>query len=268
MPERPGPERDPRDPLDAGHVADPDLSAEAPPTGRRRLAEAIFRPSRSQAVVAVLLAVVGFAGIVQVRVNDTDDSYAGYREQDLIDLLSGIAGTTQRAEAEIARLQQTRDELRSTNDARSAALEAARREEQVLAVLAGTVPVAGPGLRVTVTEDDDEPIEPSAVLDMVQELRTAGAEAIEVNDQVRLVASSHFGTHRDGITIDGVELTSPYVVEVIGEPDTLAGGMSFPGGPTETFESDDAEVEVEQLETLEIMAVRSTETPQFAEPQD
>lgn len=236
-------------------------------TGRGRLADALLRPSRRQVVVAVLLAVVGFAAIVQVRSTADDDQYAGYREQDLIDLLSGIAGTTQRAEAELERLEQTRDDLRSTTTARGTALEEARREAQTLEVLAGTVPVAGPGIRVTIEEDEGD-IEASDLVNMVQELRAASAEAIEINDTVRLVATSWIDEGPDGsISVDGVELSPPYVVEVIGQPGTLAGAMSFAEGPTATLEADDgASVEVVEVERLEITAVSDGTVPRYGEP--
>ena len=77
---------------------------------------------------AVLLALVGFAGVTQVRTNQVDDTYAGLREQDLIDILNGLAGTTQRAQAEIQRLEETRDDLQSDTSARQAALEQARQQ--------------------------------------------------------------------------------------------------------------------------------------------
>jgi hypothetical protein len=80
-----------------------------PPSGRQRLLTALKRPARAQAVVAVLLAVVGFAAVTQVRANEVDNTYAGLREQDLIDVLNGLAGTTQRAETEISRLETTRE---------------------------------------------------------------------------------------------------------------------------------------------------------------
>ncbi|MFW6774902.1 DUF881 domain-containing protein [Nocardioides sp. CPCC 205120] len=247
-------------------LPDPDDAAEGSgTTGRTRLRDALLRPSRSQVVVGVLLAVVGFAGIVQVRTIAADDTYSGYREQDLIDLLSGIAGTTQRAEAEIARLEQTRDDLRSTTTGRTTALEQAQREARTLAVLAGTVAVEGPGLRVTLT-DDDGTIDPAHVVDMLQELRTAGAEAIEVNDEVRVVVDTFVGTGGDGLAVDGVRLSSPYVVDVIGAPDTLAGAMSFPDGPTERFRGKGVDVEVEELDSVEVTSVVELDTPSFADP--
>src|SRR3954451_23531191 len=93
-----------------------------PPTGRDRLRHALLRPTRGQVIVGVLLALVGFAAVTQVRFNEVDNSYGSLREQDLIDLLNGLAGQSQRAEAEIARLEGTRNDLLSTTGAREAAL--------------------------------------------------------------------------------------------------------------------------------------------------
>lgn len=250
---------------DAGSEAGgPGSRAEA---GRGRLMAALFSPSRSQVVVAVLLAVVAFAAIVQMRTTAEDDTYAGYREQDLIDLLAGIAGTTQRAEAEIQRLVQARDDLRSETTGRTAALEEAQREARVLEVLAGTVPVAGQGIRISIAEDEGR-IDASDLVNMVQELRGGNAEAIEINDTVRLIGSSWIIDDGAGsIVADDVELSPPYYFDVIGPPTTLAGAMSFHEGPTAVLERDDAAtVEVTELDRVEITAVREASTPPNVEP--
>src|SRR4051794_32791717 len=163
-----------------------EFSTDAPPqaTGRDRLRRAMLRPSRGQVVVAVLLALLGYAAVTQVRFTNVDDTYAGLREQDLIDVLTGLAGATQRAESEIARLERTRDDLRSSTGAREAALAQAQQQADTLAIMAGLVPVTGPGIKVTITETDGS-VDVDTMVDMIQDLRTAGAESIEINDTVR-----------------------------------------------------------------------------------
>jgi uncharacterized protein YlxW (UPF0749 family) len=235
------------------------------PTGRQRLFSALMRPSRGQAVVGVLLAAVGFAAITQVRFTEVDDTYAGYREQDLIDVLNGLAGTSQRAEAEIARLEATRRDLQSSTDARQAALEQAQERSATLSILAGLVPVTGPGIRITIKETD-APIDVDSMLDTVQELRAAFAEAMQINGQVRIIAQSSFEDGVGGIYVDGTLLSAPYVIDVIGEPHTLAGALTFPRGPKSEFETDGAIVEIEELKSLDIESVREPEQPQYAQP--
>ena len=236
-------------------------------TGRQRLRAAMSKPSRGQFVVAILLLVVGFAAVTQVRSNEVDDTYASYREQDLIDVLNGLAGTTQRAQSEIARLEATRRDLQSSTDARQAALAQEKERADTLSILAGLVPVTGPGIRITVTEVE-APVSIDSLLDTMQELRAAGAEAMQINGKVRIVAQSAFEDGPDGvgIVVDGTLLSAPYVIDVIGEPHTLTGGMTFLQGPKSQFEQDGQSVDIAELPSLDIEAVRDPTQPQYAQP--
>jgi uncharacterized protein YlxW (UPF0749 family) len=238
---------------------------EPQPSGRARLLAAMRRPTRGQAIVGVLLMAVGFASITQVRSNEVDNTYSGYREQDLIDVLSGLAGTTQRAQTEIARLESTRRNLQSRTDARQAAVAQAQERADTLAILAGLVPVTGPGIRITVTPGD-APVDIDTMLDTVQELRAAFAEAIEINDQVRVVAQTAFEDAPGGMVVDGTLLEPPYVLDVIGDPHTLAGAMSFRSGPTQSFEDDGATVKVDELGSIDITSVHARQRPRYAQP--
>lgn len=245
---------------------EPDSQPTEVPTGRQRLLRALARPSRGQVVVAVLLGAVGFAAVTQVRFNEVDDSYGSLREQDLIDVLNGLAVNTQRAEAEIARLESTRDDLLSDTGAREAALAQAQKDADTLSILAGLVPVTGPGIRLTVTETDTA-VEVQDMVDTFQELRTAGAEAIQVNGEVRVVADTAVEDATGGLLIGGELVTSPYVIDVIGDPETLSdSGVEFPSGPRDLFEEDRATVEVEKLSSIDIESTVNPPKPEFAEP--
>jgi uncharacterized protein YlxW (UPF0749 family) len=235
--------------------------------GRSRLWRAVARPTRGQLVVALLLALVGFAGVTQVRTNQVDDTYAGLREQDLIDILNGLAGNTQRAQSEIQRLEATRDDLQTASSARQTALEEARNQAQVLAVLAGTVPVSGPGVTITIKEVSGQ-VEIGPFIDMVQALRTAGAEAMQVNDEVRLVAQSSFEDGTGGILVDGRLLEAPFTVDVIGNPDELVAALRFPDGPQDEFEeSNGAELTFEEESSVRVESTREPAEADFAQGQ-
>jgi uncharacterized protein YlxW (UPF0749 family) len=253
MPEQPEPHHHRRPPQDED-------------AGRQRLASTLRHGSRAQVVVAVLLAVLGFASVVQVRNTGQDNTYAGLREQDLIEILNALTGTAERARRERDRLEQTRDELQSANTSREAALSQTQERAQTLAILAGLVPVTGPGIRITI-EEGPGPVSVGSLLDIVQEMRTADAEAIEFNDQYRVVAQSSFDLAVGGIELDGNLLEPPYVIEVIGDPHSLHGGLTFASGPIETLEQyDQASVQVEELESIDIESVREPVRPVEAQP--
>lgn len=255
------PETSDRDLGPAGRTPPDDADA-----GRDRLLASLIRPSRAQAVVAVLLAVLGFAAVTQVRSNQTSNTYASLREEDLIQVLTGLNGAAERARNEIQRLEETQRQLESETSSRNTAIQEAQTRVEDLNILAGLVPVHGPGIRMVVTEVDGR-VKLSSLLDTVQELRTAGAEAMEFNDSVRVTAQSAFDESVGGIVLDGQELSSPYVIEVIGEPRTLDTGLNFTSGPIEKLEDyDGASVEITELDDVEISSVVEATRPESATP--
>ena len=245
----------------------PKPSDEVPATGRDRLVDSLRRPfSRGQLTAAVLLAVLGFATAVQVQANVNDDTYAGARQEDLVTFINSLSLASQRAENEIAQLEQTRNSLRNDTDSRRTALERARQQADVLGILAGTLPAVGPGIHVTV-KDPAGSVGTDALLNALEELRDAGAEAIEINDTVRVVAQTSLrDAPSGGLVIDGQGLSLPLVIEVIGNPDTLATALAFAGGFTEDIEQLGGSVSVEQSDTIEIATTREPKAPQYAEP--
>lgn len=246
-------------------VPGPDASGPDDRTPQQRLIDSLRRPSRAQLVVGLLLAALGFGGVTQVRSTELDNTFANYREQDLVDVLNTLTDASQRAQSEIARLEATRADLSTVSKRRKAALNEAERSAETLAILAGQVPVSGPGVRITVTETEGV-VDVDSLLDTIQELRTGSAEAMEFNDQVRIVAESSVADGTGGVLVDGELLTSPYVLEVIGDPLALQGALVFPQGPIDQLEEDGATVEFELLSAVLIDSVRESTPPEYAEP--
>jgi uncharacterized protein YlxW (UPF0749 family) len=234
-------------------------------SGRDRLRAALLRPGRGQLIVALLLAVVGFAAIVQVRTADIDDTYSTLREQDLVDVLSGLAGTSQRARSEIDRLEQDKRDLQSDSRRLSTALEQAQQQVDTLNILAGLVPVTGPGIRITITEQTG-PVDIDSVLDTIEELRSAGAEAMQFNGEVRVVAQTSLEDEVGGFAVDGQLVTSPYVIDVIGDPHTLSGALVFNQGPASQLRDDGADVQIDELERIDIESIHEQDRQEFAQP--
>lgn len=234
--------------------------------GADRWVSALLRPSRKQVVVAILLGLLGFGAVTQVRVTESDTDYSALRQQQLIDVLDALAGTRQRTQAEIERLEEQRADLRDSTSQRRAALDAAREDIDDLNILAGLVPVTGPGIRVTVEEVTGR-VRTSSLIDVIQELRTVEAEAIQINGSVRVVAQTGIERVTGGFLIDGQRVEPPYLIEAIGEPAALAGAMDNRVGAGAGLIDDGATVEVVELNSLDITAVRELDDPQFATPE-
>ncbi len=234
-------------------------------TSWQRLVRALVHPGRGQVVVAVLLAVLGAAAVTQVRIAGRDDDYAGLRQADLIQALNGLQAASRRTEQDISDLQATRDSLRDSNDKTAAALTQAREELTTLGVLAGTLPAHGSGVRITVTVPESH-LSLNYLLDGIEELRDAGAEAMEINDKVRVVAQTSFESATGGIDVDGRVLTSPFTIDVIGDPESLTTARKFPGGFVDDVSLDEGKVSIKQSKRIEVEVTRDAPQPRYAEP--
>ena len=110
---------------------------------------------------------------------------------------------------------------------------------------------------------------PELLLDALEELRDAGAEVVEFNDGVRVVASSWIDLDdRGGIVVDGVSLTRPIIIEAIGDSATLEAGARFRGGLVSEVEGSRVQgrVEISQVSELAIDTVVAPRQLEFAKP--
>lgn len=245
-----------------------DATSSMPESARSRLAKAfVARPGRGQMIVAVLLALLGFATAVQIRLTNTDEDFSGQRRQDLVALLDSLSSATERTESRIEELNQTRDELLTSSQRRQAALEEGRKQLDVLAILTGTVAATGPGITVSVT-DPDGSVTAASLLNGVEEMRDAGAEAVEINDLVRVVASTSFIEEDGQIVADGVTLRAPYVIDAIGSPHTLSEAMVFPGGFSDEVEELGGVANVEELDVVRVDSLHKIRKPEYSQPTD
>ena len=242
-----------------------------PGLARRLLAP---RLRRVDVAVAVLLGLLGFAAVVQVRATQEDGPLATAREEDLVQILDDLSNRNDRLGAEVAALEQAQRELTSGTGQTQAALEEARRRAQLLGVLAGTVPARGPGVRLTI-HDPDGTVGADVLLDALEELRAAGAEAVQIEGdeaddgtaRVRVVASTSFvEAEAGGVVVDGQELSPPYRFEVIGDPSTLASALRIPGGVVDNVEQFGGRALVERADEVEVTALRRLEPPRYARP--
>lgn len=236
------------------------------PTGWRALGQKRTPAGlRAQIVVAVLLAALGFAAVVQVRLTRTDDDFSGQRRDDLIELLDSLSGAADRAQTQLDDLEETRDELLTSSERRQAAIEEGNNRLEVLQILTGTVAATGPGVILTVTDPNDS-VTALSLLNGIEELRDAGAEAIEVNDVLRVVASTAFDETDGVITADGIELRPPFVIDAIGSSHTLSEAVVFRGGLADEIQQLGGQVEVREADQVEVGSLHAIVDPQYSQP--
>ncbi|MGW2633040.1 DUF881 domain-containing protein [Streptomyces chattanoogensis] len=253
-------------PADAGVPAAEaeDKASGTPQNGRQRLAASLWPPrlTRAQLIVALLLFILGLGLAIQVRSTSDSSALRGARQEDLVRILDELDNRSQRLTEEQRRLEGQKTELENSSDQAEEARKQTVEKEQQLGVLAGTVAAQGPGITLTI-DDAAHSVEADKLLDTVQELRAAGAEAIQVND-VRVVADTYLSDVGGGVEIDGKRVAQPYRFKVIGKPEDLEPALNIPGGVVQTLEKEQAKVSVTRQRKIIVDALREAKRPDYA----
>ncbi|WP_432482070.1 DUF881 domain-containing protein [Kineococcus esterisolvens] len=238
-----------------------------PSPWRRLWRAARPRATRAQLLAGVLCAALGFGVVVQVRQTDVA-GLADLRESDLVRILDDAGERGDRLAEEVRELERTRSELSAGSDSAEAAARAAEQRAREHGLLAGTVAAVGPGITATIADPAGQ-VRAATLVSLVQELRDAGAEAIQVGD-VRVVASTAFqeapAGSGPGVVADGRLLTPPYEVRVVADPQTVSTALDIPGGVRESLRQLGAELTVRTSEEVRVSALHAVSSPQYARP--
>jgi len=221
------------------------------------------RASRAQAIVAVLCAVLGFAVVTQVHSARQND-LSTLRQDDLVRLLDGVTRQADLLEKEAATLRGQQTQLESGTDKNRVAQQAAEVRAGTQGILAGRLPAEGPGIQLTVY-DPVGVIKATILFNILEELRNAGAEAIQLEDR-RITASSYIVDTAGGVIVDGSTLTAPYTWLAIGNSHDLLVALEIPGGVIAAVRQLGGDANLTESAKVTIDAKRAPSAPQYATP--
>jgi uncharacterized protein YlxW (UPF0749 family) len=216
------------------------------------------------ALIGVLTAVLGFAIAVQVHAHSASDTLSTLREDDLIGILDNQSARADRLRLQIADLQETLARLQGSGNRAQAAQQQAQQELTALQILLGTVAATGPGVVVTIT-DPDHKLQPEDLLDVIEELRGAGAEAIQFGPDRVSTATAFTGTP-GSVLVDGLAVSAPITVVAIGETKTLDTALNIPGGVAGVVRAAGGDLTVSERTTVTVAAVRGLPATKYAKP--
>ncbi len=229
------------------------------------------RPSRSRVfgvLAALLCLLLGIAIATQVRTTRSGDTLQNARPADLLVLLDSLQKREAALNSEVADLRRTLAAMQSTGTSDQAAIANAQARLAALSILIGAVAATGPGVKITI--DDPGPgVAPETMLDVINELRAAGAETMQIGagDQAVRVGVDTWVTGAPGdLIVDSVTLRPPYSLVAIGDPPTLAAAMTIPGGALDSVGRVGASMKVDQSDRVDVTALRQPKPRQYAQP--
>lgn len=219
-------------------------------------------------LAAVLLGVLGVAIATQVRSTGAGDSLDSARPADLLVVLDNVNRREAALQQEVSALEDSLATLQRSGSA-DAALDEAQARLTALSIQVGSVPATGPGVTLTLT-DPASGVGSEVILDLIQELRAAGAEAIQIagatGEPIRIGVNSWVAGRGGAIELDGTKIAAPYTVSAIGDPPTLAAALNIPGGVFDNVSRNGGSSTVDQSQQVTISALRQLNPRQYAQP--
>ena len=220
-------------------------------------------------VLGILLCMLlGIAIATQARQTKSVDALDRARPADLMVLLASLQRQEAALNTEVAELQHTLADMAAAGTGDQTAVRNAETRLAALAILAGTVTATGPGVTLTIA-DPGPGVTAETLLDVLNELRAAGAEAMDIRsgpDEVRVGVDTWVAGDPGALVVDSRTLRPPYSVVAIGDPPTLAAALNIPGGAVDSVQRVGASVAVVQSDRVDVTVLRQPKPRQYAQP--
>jgi uncharacterized protein YlxW (UPF0749 family) len=213
------------------------------------------------ALIVVLCALVGLGYVTQRQ--NLQTSYSSLSEDELVRLLDESNTQIGDLQTQKQTLQTQLDSIQSSVDKQEEKKKVAQENETTNGILSGRLPAHGPGIVLTITEGAKQ-IDAATMFNVIEELRNAGAEVIQVGS-VRVITSTSFTDEGNGVSCDGVLLANPYVIMAIGDSNALENAIEIAGGVKSHLSVQfNAEVSIVKENDVSITKVRKIPADTYA----
>lgn len=182
-------------------------------------------------------------------------SIAAYENMRLEELKTELITLQNQKNSLVERLEELEKENKMYQEVKAGDSEAAQQIQDNLKkarIFAGLEPVKGKG--VIITLDDYSSfirVRDFDILNVVNELRASGAQAISVNDE-RIVAMTEIREAGTYVMINGKRHKAPFTIKAIANPDALERSLTLIGGVLENLESEMLKVSIKKSDEVVI----------------
>ena len=175
-------------------------------------------------IVLVSVMLMQFRTVEQTDITEIETM----RESELRALLSDWKTRYEDVEKQLEDTNKRIEEYNKTIEDNEAAADLIDDELTESNILVGKTDVYGEGVEVTLSDGDYSDVNASHLIDLVNELRYAGAEAISING-IRILAMTDIVEMDSYILISLQRVQGPYVVKAIGDKDYMSTILQLKG---------------------------------------
>ena len=206
-------------------------------------------------VFGILCLILTFAITVQLRVSSLSESESSQTK--ITDKLKDEIFRLNDENVKLAeKFQNTTSEL---DDARNQAAQndsSSKDTSELIkkyTIVSGKTDVTGQGIIIKYTPSDYETKVDIVkdLRDIVNEIKNAGAEAIEINNQ-RIVGTTAIEMVKNKIEINDTEVSGNFIIKAIGDSNIMYSGLIRPGGTIENIRESGVNIEINSENTIKI----------------
>lgn len=206
-------------------------------------------------VFGILCLILTFAITVQLRVSSLSESESSQTK--ITDKLKDEIFRLNDENVKLAeKFQNTTSEL---DDARNQAAQndsSSKDTSELIkkyTIVSGKTDVTGQGIIIKYKPSDNEAKADMVkdLRDIVNEIKNAGAEAIEINNQ-RIVGTTAIEMVKNKIEINDTEVSENFTIKAIGDSNLMYSGLIRPGGTIENIRESGVGIEINSENTIKI----------------
>ena len=223
----------------------------------------------------VLSIIIGFTALIFTMVmftqfktvTNTDiTAIETMRESELRTELANIKSKNDEIQDKVAEVQSKIDERKKQIANNEDATTLLQNEINEARVYAGYTNLKGEGIIITLSDNDNKSIDYFDIILLINELKIAGAEAIEINGQ-RINLYSEIVNVNGNILINTTKVSNPYIIKAIGDKKYLESAITVKGGYYDDMIANDKNIEYEVSNKIEINKAENELELKYAQKQ-
>lgn len=200
-------------------------------------------------ICLVTVALIQFKTVEKVNQTDIENM----RESELREQISTWKSKYEEVNEKLADTNSKIEEYNSKIESNEESSELLDEELKKSKLILGTTDVTGDGVVITLTDKQEHPIEASDLVELINELRFAGAEAISING-VRIINMTDIVDIDTYILVKPSQrLVSPYIVKAIGNQTYLTSTLCLKdSGYIDRYNNSGKSVKLEKQRNIKI----------------
>ena len=202
-------------------------------------------------IVCILLGIMLAVQYKSINYNQSMASYENKRLDELKNELITLQGQKSTLQDRLKELEKENQTYAKVKAGDSVAAQQIQESLNDARIFAGLEDVKGKGIIITIDNNGFIFVADYDVLNVVNELRAAGAQAISVNDE-RIVAMTEIREAGQYIMVNGKQLSAPITIKAISDPDNLEHSLMMIGGVVESLEDDQLKVSIKKADEVVI----------------